>query len=271
MSNPILNLEIKKYELKLDNFTGPIDLLCYLIEKNQMDIYQVNISQITDQYVAYIQEQQKLNLEIASEFLVMASNLLLIKSKALLPKETEDESELTEEELIRRILEYKRYKEIIKIFRKRIFTYSERVYKSPEKIVLPEPELEINFTQDDIVKAYKKVVDRVENRKNEYATNIEKIAIHDNFSVTDKSKQIMRELKNKPKLIFGKIFKLGVNSKEEVVTAFSGVLELSKTNKINTLQEKLFGDITITKASENSNDDIENDLDDENGADENKS
>ena len=81
----------------------------------------------------------------------------------------------------------------------------------------------------------------------------------------------MRELKNKPKLIFGKIFKLGVNSKEEVVTAFSGVLELSKTNKINTLQEKLFGDITITKASENSNDDIENDLDDENGADENKS
>ena len=271
MSNPILNLEIKKYELKLDNFTGPIDLLCYLIEKNQMDIYQVNISQITDQYVAYIQEQQKLNLEIASEFLVMASNLLLIKSKALLPKETEDESELTEEELIRRILEYKRYKEIIKVFRKRIFTYSERVYKSPEKIVLPEPELEINFTQDDIVKAYKKVVDRVENRKNEYATNIEKIAIHDNFSVTDKSKQIKKKKKNKPKLIFGKIFKLGVNSKEEVVTAFSGVLELSKTNKINTLQEKLFGDITITKASENSNDDIENDLDDENGADENKS
>ena len=120
MSNSILSLQTKKIELKLDNFTGPIDLLCYLIEKNQMDIYQVSISQITDQYVAYIQEQQKLNLEIASEFLVMASNLLLIKSKALLPKETEDEAELTEEELIRRILEYKRYKEISRVFRKRI-------------------------------------------------------------------------------------------------------------------------------------------------------
>ena len=81
----------------------------------------------------------------------------------------------------------------------------------------------------------------------------------------------MRELKNKPKLIFGKIFKLGVNSKEEVVTAFSGVLELSKTNKINTLQEKLFGDITITKASENSNDNIEIDEENEDSTGENKS
>ena len=251
MSNSILSLQTKKIELKLDNFTGPIDLLCYLIEKNQMDIYQVNISQITDQYVAYIQEQQKLNLEIASEFLVMASNLLLIKSKALLPKETEDEAELTEEELIRRILEYKRYKEISRVFRKRISIYADRVYKAPEKIILPEQELEINYTQDDIVKMYKKLVDRVENRKNEYADNLEKIAIHDNFSVADKTKQIMRELKNRPKLIFGKFFKLGVNSKEEIVTAFSGVLELSKTNKINTKQEKTFGDITITKASQN--------------------
>ena len=252
MSNPILNLEIKKYELKLDNFTGPIDLLCYLIEKNQMDIYQVNISQITDQYIAFIQEQQKMNLEIASEFLVMASNLLLIKSKALLPKETEDEAELTEEELIRRILEYKRYKEIVKTIRKGISIYSNRTYKAPEKIILPEPELEINFTIDDIIKAYKKVVDRVENRKNEYANNIEKIAIHDNFSVADKSKQILKELKNHPKLIFGKIFKLGRNSKEEIVTAFSGVLELSKTSQINTKQDELFGDISITKAKEES-------------------
>ena len=94
------------------------------------------------------------------------------------------------------------------------------------------------------------MVDRVESRKNEYADNLEKIAIHDNYSVEDKSKQIMRELKNRPKLIFGKIFKPGVNSKEEIVTAFSGVLELSKTNKINTEQEKIFGDITITKANQ---------------------
>lgn len=252
MSNSILNLQTQKYELKLDNFTGPIDLLCYLIEKNQMDIYQVNISQITDQYIAFIQEQQKMNLEIASEFLVMASNLLLIKSKALLPKETEDEAELTEEELIRRILEYKRYKEIVKTIRKGISIYSNRTYKAPEKIILPEPELEINFTKDDIIKAYKKVVDRVENRKNEYANNIEKIAIHDNFSVADKSKQILKELKNHPKLIFGKIFKLGRNSKEEIVTAFSGVLELSKTSQINTKQDELFGDISITKAKEES-------------------
>mgnify|MGYP001121931012 CR=1 FL=1 len=104
MNNKIISLESKKYELKLDNFEGPLDLLCYLIDKNKMDIYKVNISEITDQYIKYLKEQESMNLEIASEFLVMASTLLLIKSRQLLPKEVEDEAELTEEELLRRII-----------------------------------------------------------------------------------------------------------------------------------------------------------------------
>ena len=110
MNGNVLNLETKKYELQLENFEGPLDLLCYLIEKNKMDIYKVKISDIAEQYINYLQEQEKLNLDIASEFLVMASTLILIKSKGLLPKETEDEAELTEEELLRRIIEYKKYK-----------------------------------------------------------------------------------------------------------------------------------------------------------------
>ena len=77
--NKIITLETKKYELRLDNFEGPLDLLCYLIDKNKMDIYQIEISKIADQYIEYLQEQEKMNLEIASEFLVMASNLILIK------------------------------------------------------------------------------------------------------------------------------------------------------------------------------------------------
>ena len=125
--NKIISLETKKYELKLDNFAGPLDLLCYLIDKNKMDIYEVEISKIADQYIEYINNQEKMNLEIASEFLVMASTLILIKSKGLLPKENDDEAELTEEELLKRIIEYKRFKEISKLFKERMDIYSCRI------------------------------------------------------------------------------------------------------------------------------------------------
>ena len=94
MSKKLITLESNKYELKLDNFEGPLDLLVYLIDKNQMDIYKVIISDITDQYISYLQRQESLNLEIASEFLVMASTLLLLKSKGLLPNSVDDEAEL---------------------------------------------------------------------------------------------------------------------------------------------------------------------------------
>ena len=80
MNNKIISLESKKYELKLDNFEGPLDLLCYLIDKNKMDIYKVNISEIADQYIEYLNAQEKLDLEVASEFLIMASTLVFIKS-----------------------------------------------------------------------------------------------------------------------------------------------------------------------------------------------
>ena len=108
----ILTLETSKYKLKLENFEGPLDLLCHLIDKNKMDIYDINLSEITDQYIEYINQMEKMNLEITSEFLVMASTLLYIKSKNLLPNQVEDEKELTEEELLQRIIEYKKYKEI---------------------------------------------------------------------------------------------------------------------------------------------------------------
>ena len=91
MNNKVISLETSKYELRLDNFEGPLDLLCYLIDKNKMDIYKVSISDITDQYVSYLQKQEQFNLEIASEFLVMASTLLLLKSKGLLPSLEEKE------------------------------------------------------------------------------------------------------------------------------------------------------------------------------------
>ncbi len=256
MNSNVLNLETNKYELQLDNFEGPLDLLCYLIEKNKMDIYKVKISDIAEQYINYLQEQEKLNLDIASEFLVMASTLILIKSKGLLPKETEDEAELTEEELLRRIIEYKKYKEISKKFKENINEFSKRFYKLPDNIELPKQTIEKKYYIDDIVSAYTELVKKNEEKKNENARNIEKIAIHDTYTVADKVKEIFRELVNRPKFVFGKLFKLSEKPKAEVVTAFSGVLELSRRNKINAEQTELFGDIVISKIQKNSSDEI---------------
>ena len=106
----ILTLETKKYSIKIDNFEGPLDLLIFLIEKNKMNIYDINLTEITDQYIEYLNAMEEMNLEIASEFLIMASSLLYLKSKKLLPKQEDETEELTEEELIRRIIEYKKYK-----------------------------------------------------------------------------------------------------------------------------------------------------------------
>ena len=247
MNNKIISLESKKYELRLDNFEGPLDLLCYLIDKNKMDIYKVSISDVTDQYIQYLKTQEELNLEIASEFLVMASTLLLIKSKGLLPKEEEEEEELTEEELIRRIIEYKKYKEISKVFKERIEVFSKRLYKLPDKVELPKQEIEKEFTMNDIVQKYQQLIEKNENKKNENSINIEKIAVYDNFSVADKVKDIFRELVRKQKFVFNKLFSLKEKPKAEVVTAFSSVLELSRRNKINAEQNENFGDIVISK------------------------
>ena len=247
MNNKIISLESKKYELRLDNFEGPLDLLCYLIDKNKMDIYKVSISDITEQYIQYLKQQEELNLEIASEFLVMASTLLLIKSKGLLPKVEEEEEEITEEELLRRIIDYKKYKEISKVFKEKIEVFSKRFYKLPDKIELPKQEIEKKFTMEDIVEKYKSLVEKNENKKNENSLNIEKIAVYETYSVADKVKDIFRELVKKPKFVFNKLFSLKEKPKAEVVTAFSSVLELSRRNKINAEQIETFGDIVISK------------------------
>lgn len=245
--NEILTLETKKYNIKLENFEGPLDLLCHLVDKNKMDIDKVNISQITDQYIEYLNAMEELNLEIASEFIVMLSTLVYLKSKHLLPKEGEDEEELTEEELIRRIIEYKRYKEIIKLFREKYNTYSKRIFKLPEKIELPNRKLERKYEKEDISESYRLLVERNENKKNKNAINMEKIAIIETVTVASKVKDIFRELVKKHKFVFRTLCTSKKYTKLETVTAFSGVLELSRRNKIITSQEKNFGDILVEK------------------------
>ena len=247
--NNILTLETNKYAIKLDNFEGPLDLLCHLVDKNKMDINQIKISEITDKYIDYINKMQELNLDVTSEFILMASTLLFIKSKSLLPKQVEDEAELTEEELIHRIIEYKKYKEISKKLKELYQVYSKRFYKVPDKIELPARKLEQNYSKDLIEQSYKNLVEKNKSKINKNAINIEKIAITETVTVTSKVKDIFKELIKKPRFIFSKLCSAKKYTRLETVTAFSGILELTRRNKIKAQQERNFGDIIVEKAS----------------------
>ena len=196
----VLILETNKYAIKLQNFEGPLDLLCHLIDKNKMNICDIKISEITDQYIEYLNKMEQMNLEITSEFLVMASTLLYLKSKSLLPSIEEDEKEISEEELIRRIIEYKKYKEISKKLNEYYKENSKRFFKLPDKIELPKQKLELEYSKDIIVQLYKDAIDRNSKRLNQNAKNIEKIAIVENYTVADKVKVMFKELIRKKKI-----------------------------------------------------------------------
>lgn len=244
----VLTLEINKYAIKLENFEGPLDLLCHLIDKNKMNIYDVKISDITDQYIDYINQMEEMNLEVTSEFLIMASTLLYIKSKNLLPTEVEDEKELTEEELLQRIIEYKKYKEISKKLKENFETFSTRYYKNSEEIELPKQKIDREYEKELVIQLYKEIIEKNSNRLNQNAKNINKIAITDTYTVGEKVKEIFRELLKRPKFVFNKFYKVSEHNKQEIVTAFTGLLELSRRSKVKTTQEELFGDIVVEKA-----------------------
>lgn len=244
----VLALETKSLQIKIENFEGPLDLLCHLIDKNKMDIYEINLADITDQYLEYINQMEKQKLGISSEFLVMASALLLMKSKGLLPHaEGAEEEELTEEELIRRIVEYKKYKEITSKLRELYNLHGETIFRGPEKIELPKQTLDKNYEMKLLEDLYEDVMERYSTKMNVNAENIEKIAIKDTYTVGSKVKEIFRELLKKPKIVFNKMYTLSKCNKIEVVTAFTGLLELSRRNKVQTEQLELFGDITVEK------------------------
>jgi len=244
----VLTLETKKYSIKTENFEGPLDLLCHLIDKNKMDIYDINLSEITDQYIDFIRQMEEMNLDVTSEFLVMSSTLLYLKSKHLLPKTEEDEEEITEEELIRRIIEYKKYKEITNKLKENFLMYSKRFYKNAEEIKLPMQRIEEEYTSDMIPEIYRELLRRNTDKINENASNIEKIAITETYSVGDTVKEMYRALIRFKKFTFNKLFSVKKKSKTEVVTAFSGLLEMSRRNKVTTEQEELFGDIEVEKS-----------------------
>jgi len=241
----MLMFETNKYAIKIDNFEGPLDLLCHLIDKNKMDIYDIKINEIADQYIEYLNQMEEMNLDIASEFLIMASTLIYLKSKSLLPKQDEVEEELTEEELIQRIIEYKKYKEIIKKLRVNYEENSKSFFKMPEQIELPKKQIEKDYDKDLIPNLYKTLWNKNKEKINKNAENIQKIAITESYTVTSKVKEMFKALIKNNKFVFNKLFSIEEHNKQEVVTAFSGLLEMSKRDKVNT--KDLFEDIIVEK------------------------
>jgi segregation and condensation protein A len=242
----ILNYESQIYSVKTNDFEGPLDLLCHLIDKNKMNICDIDISNITDQYIQYLNAMEELDLEIASEFVIMASTLLYLKSKTLLPV-----LENVEEELLRRIIEYKKYKEVSEELKEFYAENSKRFYKEPEKIKFPKKELELDSNYSVIVKAYTKVIEKNKKRLNQNAKNIQKIAITDTYTVGSKVKEMYRELIKHDKFVFNNLFSQKQCNKVEVVTAFTGLLEMSRRSKVQTSQQNLFGDILVEKHKRN--------------------
>ena len=149
-------LNTATYQVKMENFEGPLDLLCHLIEKNKMDIFDIKIAEITNQYLDYLQMMQEINLEVTSEFIIMASRLIYLKSKTLLPNMEEDEEE--EIDLVQLLIEYKKYKESTGGFKERLEEYGKKFYRLPEKIELPKEKLDAEFDSAVIPDLYSALV-----------------------------------------------------------------------------------------------------------------
>ncbi|OPX43647.1 segregation and condensation protein A [Ruminiclostridium hungatei] len=258
----------KACTLKLDNFEGPFDLLFHLFEKNQVDIYDIPINAITDQYLDYLYAMQQLDLEVASEFLVMASTLLHIKSKMLLPEKKEQKEEELDprEELVKRLIEYKRYKEFtseLKAFEKKWDTV---VFRLPETIDLPVREEVLEIDPQILRQQYLAILDRNRKKVNAGAKNITKLIEHEKVSLRSKMRDVIKQLLSKMSFRFSDLFPAKTKSKTEVVTGFMAILELAKMKKVRIVQKQQFSDIHIvgnsTLGGEEDNFDLYNEIDD---------
>lgn len=230
-------------EFKINEFEGPLDLLLHLIKESKMDIMNIEIESITKQYMDYLALQEKMNLEIASEYLVLASELLEIKSKMLLPnpKTEEDEEEENDprEELVNRLLEYQAYKEITKVLHEKESLRREIYTKSPENIknyIDEVKEINVDVSLDDLVEAFKNYLVRKKDNKPLKT----KVTVNE-ISVSSRRHDIKRLLKSKKRVSFFELFP--VLTKEYVVATFLAVLEMAKSGEITITQDKAFDDI----------------------------
>ena len=231
------------FDVKINEFEGPLDLLLHLIKKSNIDIYDISLVEITNQYLDYINKMEELNLDIASEYLVLASELLQYKSSMLLPKKEETPDDYEEDfksELIKKLVDYKKYKEVCETFKVLEENRSNFYTKTPSDISLySEKSLNNdNVTVDDLIDAFKKFMERREFEKplNTKITTKE-------LSVSDRVVEIRNILRNKKSVNFMELFTR--RDKCYVVVTFLSILEMAKDLEISIEQDNNFNDIII--------------------------
>lgn len=232
-----------KYEININEFQGPLDLLLHLIKKDNISIYEISIDKITKQYLEYIEKMQELNLDIASEYLVMAAELIEMKASSLLPNEEESEDEYeenTREKLINRLIEYEKYKNMTDTF-KELEEYRSEVHTKVKDSLLEfksNDDVDYGINLDDLINAMKKFLEEKELSKplNTKITNKE-------YSVAKRSYEIRNILKKKKKVKFIELFE--VATKEYVVITFLSILTMARSHEITIEQENNFKDIII--------------------------
>ncbi|HPV01945.1 MAG TPA: segregation/condensation protein A [Clostridiales bacterium] len=235
--------------IRIENFEGPFDLLFHLIEKNQFNIYDIPINTITDQYMDYLFAMQEMDLEIASEFLVMASTLLHIKSKMLLPsrKEEHQEEEDPREELVSRLLEYRKYKDFSYVLREREKEWSRVWWKLPEPIACIKKYDTVELVPGELKRVYQELLERNRRKINPNADGINRIIRHEKVSLRSKMREIIRELVKRGRFRFFDLFSFKSRSLTDIVTGFLAILELAKLRRARLEQRRLHGEIYVSR------------------------
>jgi segregation and condensation protein A len=233
------------YKFEINNFEGPMDLLLHLIKKSEVDICDISILDITKQYMDYINLMESLNLNIASEYLVMAAELIEIKSSILLPKkqvEVEDDYEDDpRENLINRLIEYEKYKKISELLKEYEQDRKKIHIKSPSDLMqytTQDKSVQETFDMNDLMNAFNKVLERKELDKplNTKITNKE-------YSVSERSIEIKKILTQKKKIEFTDLF--DVVRKDYIVVTFLAILNMARHNELKIIQENNFDNIII--------------------------
>ena len=239
--------------VKLEAFEGPLDLLLHLIEKNKIDIYDIPIVEITDQYMEYIRQMQREDLNVMSEFLVMAATLLDIKCKMLLPKEVKEDGEEEDprQELVEQLLQYKMYKYMSYELRDRQVDADLILYKNP---TIPEEVLEYvepvdldlllgDLTMVQLKKVFQEVMRRQTDKVDPVRSKFGKIE-KEEVSLSDKMVYLEQYAMTHPHFSFRSLLEAQCG-KMEIIVTFLAVLELMKMGKITIYQDKIFDDIRI--------------------------
>ena len=223
---------MNEFEYKLESFEGPLDLLLTLIKRNKVSIWDIPIVEITDQYLEAISGIEKTMLDNTGEFIILASQLLYIKSKMLLPKDEEDEEEGDpREELAQRLYEYKRIKEASQEMRKSEFSSKHMVFRDEEELDVPIPEYDRHHDLQELIDAFEGIYQRQIRRKKPEKRAFYGIVGREKVSVDDMVVKIETVLKANKKVVFSSLFR-DEDSRPEMIATFLAVLEMIKLNKI---------------------------------------